>query len=256
MLAVQHANLAVAGFAFPTYGLATLAKNGSLDWLPADFVGSLSSMAEPYTLFVLTVIATAFALVPDFDEPNSTISRKFGFVGQGLSGVFRAIMGGHREGSHTLLFALVLGASGVLLQVFNESVASVATGVIFVIAISLITRLILPFGIGNAIYGLALLGAVALAVTNGLNGSLPVFGLGYAMFAGVVLHCIGDSLTPSKVKFLKPFYNRPIGINLNGVTGGTVELFVMGPILAFASLATIYIFFITPVLNHFEINLF
>jgi len=256
MLAAQHANLAVAGFAFPTYGIATLAANGSLDFLPADFVDSVASLRDPYTLFVLTIIATAFALLPDFDEPNSTVSRKFGFLGRGLSHVFRKVVGGHREGSHTLVFALVCGAIGIGLQLFGDGVAQVAVGIIFVVSISLIIRLILPFGFGNVIYGVAVVGAIVLAFLNGINDALPLFGLGFAMFAGVNLHCLGDALTPSRVKWLAPMYRGAIGVNINGKTGGTIELFVMGPILALASAAALFIFFLNPVLVHFGIVIF
>ena len=256
MLAAQHANLAVVGFVFPTYGIATLAANGNMDFLPADFVAAVASLREPYTLFVLTVIATAFALLPDFDEPNSTVSRKFGFLGQGLSHIFRKVVGGHREGSHTLIFALVCGAIGIGLQLFGTQVSQISAGIIFVVSISLIVRLILPFGLGNVIYGIAVLGAIVLAVLNGVNGSLPMFGLGFAMFAGVNLHCLGDALTPSKVKWLAPMYKGKLGINLNGSTGGTIELFVMGPIFALASAATLFIFFVNPILVTMGINIF
>jgi len=256
MLATQHVNLAVVGFAPPMYLVGTLAKEGKLDFLPSFFVNTLEGFQEPITLLIFTVIAAAFALVPDFDEPNSTISRKMGFVGRFLSVIFRTVMGGHREYSHTLLFATVLGIAGFLLQLGDGKLAQISAAVMFVIGISLIARLILPFGIGSIFFGIILSAGIGLSIYNVINGLFPTFGIGFAIFAGINLHCLGDSLTPSRVKWLQPLYKKPIGLNINGVTGGAIERFVIGPILGVASLASLFFCIANPLLIQAGINLF
>ncbi len=62
-------------------------------------------------LGVGSVTSGAFALLPDLDEPGSTVSSKLGFISRMVSQVPRRVGGGHREGPHSLLFVALVAAA-------------------------------------------------------------------------------------------------------------------------------------------------
>jgi membrane-bound metal-dependent hydrolase YbcI (DUF457 family) len=59
-------------------------------------------------LGVGTVTSAAFALLPDIDEPGSTVSRKLGPISRGFSEMTRSLAGGHRQATHSLFFVAVV----------------------------------------------------------------------------------------------------------------------------------------------------
>lgn len=81
--------------------------------------------ARPYLPWEATAIilgaacGAVGALLPDIDHPNATASQKLGVArGSGplgvfgwLGGIFRAMLGGHRGFTHTLVCALLIGAA-------------------------------------------------------------------------------------------------------------------------------------------------
>lgn len=214
MMARQHANLGVAGF----IGCAMLA-NAYMQTRNTEM------LVEPVTLGTLAIVAGGFALMPDLDEPGSTVSRKFGFVSQAFSQVVKVVSFGHRGATHSLLFALLCGFLGVLAtgNIWAESIIVVCSAM-------LITRLVIPFGIGKQLYipivGMSMVGAYWVTA----NSTLPKWGLPLAMASGVVLHILGDSMTPSGVNVLWPM-SWKLKIPISGGTGGTFETYVVGPIL-------------------------
>jgi membrane-bound metal-dependent hydrolase YbcI (DUF457 family) len=52
-----------------------------------------------------TVLTAGAALLPDFDEPGSTIARSAGFLTRGFACLVRFAARGHRHGTHSLLGA-------------------------------------------------------------------------------------------------------------------------------------------------------
>ena len=50
-----------------------------------------------------TVLTAGAALLPDFDEPGSTIARSAGFLTRGFAHAVRFAARGHRKGTHSLL---------------------------------------------------------------------------------------------------------------------------------------------------------
>lgn len=255
MLARQHANLGVIGTIGAAQGLSAIG-GAHLPMLSAQIDAQLIALTQPVALAIITIIGAAFAIVPDFDTPNSIVSRKFGFVGEALSGVFGSLMGGHRKGSHTLWFALACGLIGFLIQLipFQIPIASAGitlssgqlfTGIIFVLSVMLIIKLILPMGIGKQYYGILIIAAVILTSVFAFQNQIPTFGLAFAMFIGVTLHCLGDFLTPSGIPFLYPIRTK-FALNLNGVTGHERELYVTQPIFIMGAAALIIFTIIMP----------
>ena len=55
------------------------------------------------TWLIPTVAVCGAAILPDIDEPGSTVSREFGLVSEGFSFLVNKIAGGHRKLTHSLL---------------------------------------------------------------------------------------------------------------------------------------------------------
>src|SRR5580692_11764933 len=56
------------------------------------------------------VLTAGAALLPDIDEPRSTIGREGGFLTMALAWVVHRVSGGHRKGTHSLLGAALFTA--------------------------------------------------------------------------------------------------------------------------------------------------
>jgi hypothetical protein len=92
--------------------LTGLPKDGKPDMLGHDHAlsGALAFAAVAPLVHVTGVqLAAGIALtagagvLPDLDEPGSTIARTFGFLTGGFSWIVHKISGGHRKGTHSLL---------------------------------------------------------------------------------------------------------------------------------------------------------
>src|SRR5207247_9469312 len=54
-------------------------------------------------LAVAAVLTAGAGILPDLDEPGSTIARTFGFLTGTFAWIVHRISGGHRKGTHSLL---------------------------------------------------------------------------------------------------------------------------------------------------------
>lgn len=250
MLARQHVNLGIAGTVLATVGLAAIG-----DHIDGPVGETLQSLRNPVGLAILTVIGAAFAIVPDFDHPGSTVSRRFGYLSRAASYLFGKLTGGHRKASHSLLFAVVCGFIGLSVELLPFEIdtpwgvvlnsTQVFSALIFSLSVAFITRLVLRGVASRRWDAPILLASIAFGVTGGLLGAMPKFGLGYAMFLGVVLHIVGDGLTPSGVPWFWP-HKKNYSLNLNGKTGQERELWVTQPLLLAGAGASVYAFIIAP----------
>lgn len=181
-----------------------------------------------------TVLTAGAALLPDLDEPNSTIAREAGFLGRGFAHAVRFAARGHRKGTHSLL--------GATLFTFSAWAA-----------VALVNH---HFTGREGIAGRVWLGAwLALLITSALQalplvrGHVPdIAGIGAAIGLtfwhqgltlvpvcvglGVLVHDLGDMLTVHGVPLLWPaikhdFHASPVRFS----TGKFFESKVMGPLL-------------------------
>ncbi|MBX7490671.1 metal-dependent hydrolase [Helicobacter turcicus] len=113
---------------------------------------------------------TLGALLPDIDEPNSTIGKKT----LGISNAIKALFG-HRGLTHSITFIVGLGILLLVLSAFGAEMLS---------GIPLVSGFVK--GLDDAV--------------------LEVFIFG--ILFGCVLHLMGDMLTPSGVPLLLPFSTR------------------------------------------------
>ena len=88
------------------------ATSGALGWfLAAPAVANL--IGQPLTAPELAVGAVACAgaaLIPDLDHPQATIAWTFGPISKAAARLTALLAGGHRQGTHSLLFSIGFGA--------------------------------------------------------------------------------------------------------------------------------------------------
>lgn len=189
--------------------------------------------AAPVPLAVGAVVSAGFALLPDIDEPGSTVSRKLGALSRGVSKATNELAGGHRQATHCLLFAAL-----VYVLVRLAAVHPLAAAIVIGCAFLLVLRMLLPAHVQRAgvvtPLVLALAGSAAWwAFTDGAPSWLALAGAG-----GVVLHMIGDSITVEGVPwlwvpFVPPLQRLRVAVPLVGHTGSARESFV-GTLLSLA----------------------
>jgi membrane-bound metal-dependent hydrolase YbcI (DUF457 family) len=224
-------------------------------------------------LGVGTVASAAFALLPDIDEPGSTVSRKLGPISRGFSEMTRSLAGGHRQATHSLFFVVV-----VLLLTRLAFLNPLAVAILVAASFLLVFRMLLPTMLRFApLVGFATL---ALAFGSGewarhLDTHVAGTGapsLGWLMLAtagGCVWHMIGDSLTVEGVPWLwlpgvHPLQRVRIAVPVVGHTGSARESLIggmMGILLIWMALKLIVVpgsHHIAPVMsaNLKHINLF
>ncbi|EQD69501.1 membrane-bound metal-dependent hydrolase, partial [mine drainage metagenome] len=85
------------------------------------------------------VTSAAFALLPDIDEPGSTVSRKLGPISRTVSHVTNAVAGGHRQATHSLLFAALVGIA-TWFALFSPTAIAIIVAASFL----LVFRMLLP----------------------------------------------------------------------------------------------------------------
>ena len=168
-----------------------------------------------------TVTSAAFALAPDIDEPGSTVSRKLGFVSRGISEVVRSVSGGHRQATHSIFFAAIVGALAYWANGHRWAMA-IIIGAGFLLALRMILPHILRFS--TPLLLLPLAGAAWVYY----HPHLPTKVLLLVTAGGVIWHLIGDSLTVEGVPwlwfpFVRPLKDIRISIPLVGHCGSERE---------------------------------
>lgn len=203
----------------------THALSGALAWLAiSPLVDHIAPQSKPDLVFN-TILAAGAALVPDLDHPQSTIAHTFGWPTQAVARVTAWVWRGHRQGTHSLLFAAVSAMSMWMLT--RSGLGWVGVSVFL--------------GLGARGLGWTRTGPIANFFTftwcTMITG-LCVFA-GYHATAlpaitacGVLAHAAGDTLTPSGVPWLWPWPGRvrlPVF-----VTSGARERWIAVPLITAA----------------------
>ena len=183
------------------------------------------------------VTSAAFALLPDLDEPGSTVSRKLGPISRSVSEVTNKIAGGHRQATHSLLFVSLV-ALATWLALFSRLTVAVIVAASFL----LVFRMLLP----RALRFMPLVGLGSIALTVGsaywaYHLASPVAGhvppssewLLLATAGGCLLHLLGDTCTVEGVPYLwvpgvPVLQHIRVAVPLVGHTGSARESLVGG----------------------------
>jgi membrane-bound metal-dependent hydrolase YbcI (DUF457 family) len=188
-------------------------------------------------LGVGTVTSAAFALLPDIDEPGSTVSRKLGPISRSFSEMTRSLAGGHRQATHSLFFvAIVMLLTRVAF--FNPLAVAILVAASFLLVFRMLLPTMLRFApqVGLATLALAFgSGDWARHLdTHTIGAGAPSLDwLILATAGGCVWHMIGDSLTVEGVPWLwlpgiHPLQRVRIAVPVVGHTGSARESLIGG----------------------------
>ncbi len=157
-------------------------------------MGALAGMpAVP--LAASAAVCAAAAMLPDIDEPGSTVAHLCGPVTLATAWLAQRLSGGHRHATHSLAAVAVAGVVGLSVSPFT-----VAQTVIMALLFALFLRVLAPPPFPYGICCFATAGISAYLVVAHLGaGWLPL-----ALAAGVALHLVGDMLTRGGVPLLWP----------------------------------------------------
>lgn len=204
-----------------------------------DFVGTTFAFG-PGEIIAGALVCAGAALLPDIDHHNSTITQTYGVVTEGISKVTNWAFGGHRNGTHSLLFIALAGAATHALAAYS----TLAAQIIVFLLIGLALR-----GLGLEVSeNKAASGVINALATAGLVLALFVSGvdyswLGAAVALGCLLHIVGDMLTHMGCPLLWPASGYRVGQNIGFSTNGFTERYLVTPALTLGViLLSIYLF--------------
>ncbi|MCX9191354.1 metal-dependent hydrolase [Carbonactinospora thermoautotrophica] len=216
------------------------AVSGALAWAAtATVLPEFGGVAlGPRDILVGTLLTAGAALVPDLDHPDSTIANFLGPPSELLARVVSFLSGGHRHGTHSLLF-IALAWLGTWAGVAYLGRNFVLVTVFILLALAIRALHLCPPGNGVKVYGtigtLSLVGTFAVA--NWLPGVWDW--LPWSMAIGCAAHILGDCLTDRGCPLLWPVKGR-FGIPVVSRTGNAVETWVLVPLMTVATLALLW----------------
>jgi membrane-bound metal-dependent hydrolase YbcI (DUF457 family) len=172
-------------------------------------------------LVAATVICAGAAMVPDLDHPMATVSRSLGPVTWFLSRVVSRLAGGHRKGTHSLLFAvgLTVGLSALIRAVPGPVVPLCLAFFLSSLAVRTLTE---ADGAICAALSAAVATVIVMATRADYGWLAPAIGL------GLILHDVADVLTIEGVALFWPLSSKNVRLPLVGTTGGGRERVVAG----------------------------
>jgi membrane-bound metal-dependent hydrolase YbcI (DUF457 family) len=214
------------------------ATSGALGWLAVapTVAQALGNPLSAQELAVGTVACAGAALIPDLDHPSATIAYTFGPISKSVSKLTALLAGGHRQGTHSLLFSVGFGLVcylvGMSSEWFHTPVPSIV--MMFLLASFAFRGLnIVPPRTSRTLKGtVVLIEAAALTwfMATYLMPGMNWWWLGLAGAMGSIIHLIGDSLTPEGVPWLYPNRWR-LAIPIISHTGNVLERAILGPIM-------------------------
>lgn len=197
------------------------ALSGAAVWLAAapPTAAAFDLPLEPAGLAAGAAITAGAALIPDLDHPQSTIARALGPISQLLAMLVAAIAGGHRQATHSLAFAALAGLAVAAGQA--TPVGDVVGAIVVALCAGLAVRAFAPRAAEVARETLLVTGALIIAWLS-LSAVSSLVWLPAAVAGGVLLHALGDLLTPQGVPLLWPLPRR-FAVPVLGSTGGPAE---------------------------------
>lgn len=196
----------------------------------------LAPLTVPLTgpeLAVGTILTAGAALLPDFDEPGSTISREGGWLTSGFAHLVHWAAGGHRRGTHTLLGTVIFTATAVLAVTEASNWGGKAWLFLWLALLISAALRVLPLpGRGHLLDTAGTAAAAGMCFWhNGLALVPACVGL------GVLAHIAGDELTHGGCPFLWPVFNHKFHLlpkRLQFTTGAAFESVFLSPALTVA----------------------
>jgi membrane-bound metal-dependent hydrolase YbcI (DUF457 family) len=205
---------------------------------------------RPQEIAVGAIATAGAALIPDLDHPSATIAYTFGPVSKAAAKLTALLAGGHRQGTHSLLFA---GGFGLLCWLVGMSSDIWHTNTPAMIMMFLLSafafrglNLVLPKtsstfkGIVVIIQAMVLTWFMATYLMP-TTSHQSWWWLGIAGAMGCIAHLIGDTLTPEGVPWLYPSRIR-ISVPIVSHTGNVLERAIIGPLFVVGTAYFAYLY--------------
>ncbi len=167
------------------------------------------------TWMIASVATCGAAILPDIDEPGSSVAHEFGFISHGFSWIINKVSGGHRKLTHSLLGLGIISLVLVLL-----ATGPLASAVVFGILAAGAWRIVVPWftGLRRLYLFVGIGGGYAFYHFHPFSGFLLIVFLSL----GWLTHMAGDFLTSGGIPLLYPSHSRQ-SLPVFGTTGGKAE---------------------------------
>ena len=173
-----------------------------------------------------TTIAAGAALACDLDTPNGLLANSLGPLTRVGARALGRICGGHRHGTHSLLFC---GLTCLAVTIALQSSAplhafghTVHTGQAALAAVAYITTAMALSALAG-IHGAHCVLLAAAAAALGVRIGTDTEAIAIAFSAGCWSHLVGDALTPDGIPPLWPASDRRVSLAVIGHTGDLRE---------------------------------
>ena len=220
------------------------AASGALAWVCAAgaLPPLLGTSLGPRDIIVGAVVCAGAALLPDLDHHDSTIANFLGPPSELAARIVSWAAGGHRQATHSFLFAGLTGAAVALGEWLWGGAFGLAV-VFTMLALALAGLRICPPGPGLRAWGTVAVeaGAGTWLVARYLPGVWDW--LPFAVALGSLAHIAGDCLTERGCPLLWPHRKR-YALPVISSTGNAVETMVLVPVM---TVATVVVFWVTTV---------
>ena len=198
---------------------------GASSWLAAQ------TLAGPLTGTALdtpgracgAVIAAGAALLCDMDTPNSRLSNALGPVTRITARLVGRAFGGHRHGTHSLIFCAAVGALSATALARGELVAigagvTLSAGQLAALAIGYLAAALSVAAL-LGLHGARAAVVAALLVAAATSTQPPAALVSAAVTIGCASHLLADVLTPEGIQPFWPFSARRVHLKLIHRTG-------------------------------------
>lgn len=185
-----------------------------------------------------TFLTAGAALLPDADHPNGTISHVLGPVSHLACKFISKISGGHRHGTHSLLFVLLVTYGTWAGEHFIGRNFTLGLS-FFLLALAVRALNLAPTGDGPKAWGTVIVLAVCgtFAIDHWISDK-PAW-LPFCVGLGAFAHIIGDCLTDKGCRLLWPL-NIRTRFPIIASTGNKMETLILVPIFVAGTLALLW----------------
>lgn len=167
-------------------------------------------------LIIGSIIVTGASMLPDLDHPNATMAKALGPISWVANRIILAIFGGHRKGTHSIAFALMVGTGAQVALTYRHEIAgAVALSVLMSLSVASLVRLFRIKGWLDDLAGAAISPAIVFLTDVDLR-IVPA-----ALMLGCLTHVFGDCLTDHGCPVLWPLSSKKwtVGLFSTGKTG-------------------------------------